>query len=108
MVASSARMKFVVGFLSISACVVATFSSSTQSSNFINGVTGGATQTAALQKETSPLAQADDVREEEEMIYITKRDGRVEPLDGKKVRLMFYIRISTTRMVLTAYPSTRS
>jgi hypothetical protein len=75
-------MKFCVSIWFLVSLATATASSP---SNFLHGVTGGATR--APRETTSLLGSSStDEGEEEEVIYITKRDGRSVPLDGKKVR----------------------
>lgn len=86
--------RYLFGFWAFTShAVTCSSSSSSQLSGFLNGVTGGATQTARP-KETYLFGQPPDVGDQE-VIYITKRDGRVEPLDGEKVSLPFYVFLGT-------------
>jgi hypothetical protein len=72
------------------------FGKSSEASTFLHGVSGGAT----LAKDFPDIDQLKTIADaEEEVIYITKRDGGREPLDRGKVslekccdiRVLFYL-----------------
>lgn len=55
-----------------------------EASTFLEGLSGGATRTKD-DSSSAFLASPPSVADPEEIIYITKRDGSSEPLDGTKV-----------------------
>ena len=65
--------------------IASAVASSTSKSNLLQSVSGGATQIAHSTFPNSQEGLARDVQTDE-VIFITKRDGRLEPLDGNKVR----------------------
>ena len=65
-------------------CTLLLFVESSAASSFLHGVSGGAT----LAKDIPNFDQSNTIADtEDEVIYITKRDGRREPLDRSKVSL---------------------
>ncbi len=63
-------------------------SSSASSSSLLHGITGITTQTTIRPKDKELIGHNINPNEEE-IIYITKRDGTLEQLDGNKVRIFF-------------------
>jgi len=65
-------------------CTLFLFVKSSDASTFLHGVSGGAT----IAKDIPNFDQSKTIADtEDEVIYITKRDGRREPLDRSKVSL---------------------
>jgi hypothetical protein len=80
--------------LGISFSTAESSSSSSFSSSILPSVVGGATQAAQSTETPSAFLGSNAQVEDDELIYIQKRDGRPEGLDGTKVSTLFELDVT--------------